>query len=62
VTTIPFTQKTYPLGAEQNFDGNKSLAIAESIEDEGLIHKLAPNRLSSASCDTEPRASSKRSD
>jgi len=36
-----FTQKTYPLGAEQNFRWDKALAIAESIEDEELSRKLA---------------------
>ena len=36
-----FTQKTYALGAEQNFRWDKALAIAESIEDEELSRKLA---------------------
>jgi hypothetical protein len=36
-----FTQKTYSLGAEQNFRWDKALATAESIEDEELSRKLA---------------------
>ena len=36
-----FTQKTYPLGAEQNFRWDKALAIAEAMEDEELTRKLA---------------------
>ena len=36
-----FTQKTYPLGVEQNFRWDKALAAAESIEDEELSRKLA---------------------
>ena len=36
-----FSQKTYPLGAEQNFRWDKALAVAESIEDEELSRKLA---------------------
>jgi hypothetical protein len=36
-----FTQKTYPLGAEQNFRWDKALTAAEAIEDEELSHKLA---------------------
>ncbi len=35
-----FTQKTYPLGAEQYFRWDKALAVAESIEDEELSRKL----------------------
>jgi hypothetical protein len=50
VSTLPFTQKTYPLGAEQNFDGDKALASSDSIEDEELIQKLSQGR------DTGPRA------
>jgi len=50
VSTPPFTQKTYPLGAEQNFDGSKALAISESIEDEELFQKLSQGR------DTGPHA------
>ena len=36
-----FTQKTYSLGAEQNFRWDKALAISESIEDEELSRKLS---------------------
>jgi len=36
-----FTQKTFPLGSEQNFRWDKALAAAESIEDEELGRKLA---------------------
>ena len=35
-----FTQKTYPLGAEQNFRWDKAHAVAASIEDEELSRKL----------------------
>jgi hypothetical protein len=36
-----FVQKTYPLGAEQNFRWDKALAVAETIEDEELSRKLS---------------------
>jgi hypothetical protein len=36
-----FVQKTYSLGAEQNFRWDKALATAEAIEDEELSRKLA---------------------
>jgi hypothetical protein len=36
-----YTQKTYSLGAEQNFRWDKALAISESIEDEELSRKLS---------------------
>jgi hypothetical protein len=36
-----FSQRTFPLGAEQNFRWDKAFAIAESIEDEELSRKLA---------------------
>ncbi len=36
-----FTQKTFPLGAEQNFRWDKAHAVAASIEDEELSRKLA---------------------
>jgi hypothetical protein len=39
--TRRFTQKTYSLGAEQNFRWDKALAAAEAIEDEELSRKLA---------------------
>lgn len=39
--TRRFTQKTYPLGAEQNFRWDKALTVAEAIEDEELSRKLA---------------------
>lgn len=39
--TRRFTQKTYPLGAEQNFRWDKALAAADAIEDEELSRKLA---------------------
>jgi hypothetical protein len=35
-----FTQKTYPLGAEQYFRWDRALVVAESIEDEELSRKL----------------------
>ncbi len=40
-TARRFAQKTFPLGAEQNFRWDKALAVAESIEDEELSRKLA---------------------
>jgi hypothetical protein len=36
-----FTQKTYSLGAEQNFRWDKALAVADAIENEELSRKLA---------------------
>jgi hypothetical protein len=36
-----FTQKTYSLGAVQNFRWDKALAVAEAIEDEELSRKLS---------------------
>jgi hypothetical protein len=36
-----FVQKSFSLGAEQNFRWDKALAAAEAIEDEELIRKLA---------------------
>jgi len=35
-----FIQKTYSLGAEQNFRWDKALAAAEAMEDEELVRKL----------------------
>lgn len=37
----PFVQKTYPMGAEQNFRWDKALAAADSLEDEELTRKLS---------------------
>jgi hypothetical protein len=39
--TRRFTQKTYSLGAEQNFRWDKALATADAIEDEEMSRKLA---------------------
>jgi hypothetical protein len=39
-TAKPFVQKTYSLGATQNFRWEKALAIADAIEDEELLRKL----------------------
>jgi hypothetical protein len=36
-----FVQKTYSLGAEQPFRWDKALAMADALEDEELIRKLA---------------------
>jgi hypothetical protein len=36
-----FIQKTYSLGAEQNFRWDKALAAADALEDEELSRKLA---------------------
>lgn len=36
-----FTQKTYSLGAEQNFRWDKALTAADAVEDEELSRKLA---------------------
>ena len=35
-----FVQKTYSLGAEQNFRWDKALAAADAIEDEELSRRL----------------------
>jgi Arc/MetJ family transcription regulator len=37
----PFVQKTFSLGAEQNFRWDKALAASDAIEDEELSRKLA---------------------
>ncbi|HUA82570.1 MAG TPA: hypothetical protein VMB85_01830 [Bryobacteraceae bacterium] len=37
----PFVQKTFSLGAEQNFRWDKALQVAADIEDEELGRKLA---------------------
>jgi hypothetical protein len=37
----PFTQKTYPMGAEQNFRWDKALEVAAAIEDEELSRKVS---------------------
>jgi hypothetical protein len=39
--TRRFRQKTYSLGAEQNFRWDKALAVADAIEDEELSRKLS---------------------
>jgi hypothetical protein len=39
--TRRFRQKTYALGAEQNFRWDKAHAVADAIEDEELSRKLA---------------------
>jgi hypothetical protein len=36
-----FVQKTYSLGAEQNFRWDKALAVAEALEDEELVRKMS---------------------
>jgi hypothetical protein len=36
-----FVQKTFSLGAEQNFRWDKALAAADALEDEELTRKLA---------------------
>lgn len=37
----PFVQKTYSLGAEQNFRWDKALEVAAAMEDEELMRKLS---------------------
>jgi hypothetical protein len=37
----PFVQKTFALGAEQNFRWDKALAAADALEDEELTRKLS---------------------
>jgi hypothetical protein len=37
-----FVQKAYSLGSEQHFPWDKTLAVAEAIQDEELRRKLAP--------------------
>ena len=39
--STPFVQKTFQMGAEQNFRWDKALAAAESMEDEEIGRKLA---------------------
>ena len=36
-----FVQKTYSMGAEQNFRWDKALAVAEALEDEELVRKMS---------------------
>jgi hypothetical protein len=36
-----FVQKTYSLGAEEQFRWDKALAVAEAIEDEEIVRKLS---------------------
>jgi hypothetical protein len=36
-----FTQKSFPLGAEQYFRWDKALAVADAIEDDEILRKLA---------------------
>lgn len=36
-----FTQRTYSLGGEANFNIDKALAFADSLEDEEILRKLA---------------------
>jgi len=36
-----FVQKTYSLGAEEQFRWDKALAVAEAIEDEEILRKLS---------------------
>jgi hypothetical protein len=43
-TTKRFAQKTYPLGASQEFRWDKALAVAAAMEDEELSRKLVLRR------------------
>ena len=36
-----FVQKTFEMGAEQNFRWDKALAAADAIEDEEIVRKLS---------------------
>ena len=36
-----FRQKTYPMGAEQYFRWEKTLAASDAIEDEEIVRKLS---------------------
>lgn len=36
-----FVQKTFALGAEEQFRWDKALAVAEAIEDEEIVRKLS---------------------
>lgn len=36
-----FVQATFPMGSEQNFRWEKALAMADALEDEELVRKLA---------------------
>jgi hypothetical protein len=37
----PFVQKTFAMGAPQNFRWDKIMAIADAIEDEEILRKLS---------------------
>jgi len=39
--TKPYVQKTYSMGFDQNFPWDKARIIADALEDEELIRKLA---------------------
>ncbi|HCC58984.1 MAG TPA: antitoxin [Solibacterales bacterium] len=39
--TKPFTQKSFRMGAPQDFRWDKALAVADALEDEELNRKLA---------------------
>lgn len=36
-----FVQKTYPMGQPQDFRWDKAMAVADAIEDEEIVRKLA---------------------
>ncbi len=39
-----FIQRTYPMGALQNFRWDKALAVADAMEDEEIIRKMSLNK------------------
>jgi len=39
-----FVQQTFPMGATQNFRWDKALAVADAMEDEEIMRKMALNK------------------
>lgn len=39
-----FVQQTFPMGATQNFRWDKALAVADAMEDEEILRKMALNK------------------
>ena len=44
VRTRKFVQRTFDMGAVQNFRWDKALAVAEAMEDEEIIRKLSASK------------------
>ncbi len=39
-----FVQQTFPMGAPQNFRWDKALAVADAMQDEEILRKMALNK------------------